>query len=847
MIIALGALITIALANVLIGLYVLRRNPPAAANRSFAFLAVAIAGWTLSIAFAHHGTLFLTTSTRLTFTFAALIPVAILFVFHTFPNEPALLLPSPSIILCVLSVTFSLLSLTPALVRSAVRPAHTLTVTYGPLHDLYGIYIVAALLWSFRIFLTRYLRASGLTKLQFRYFALGLLVPGIGVIITNLLIPLLSHSSRFGQYGPYFGLIFLALTAHVLIRYRFLDIRLVLRRGATVLLSLIASVTLLALLVVLLSKSAHLALPASHILLLTAGAATIGLSLLPLRMIFTRLFDAYAYRTQTDYPATLRKASDALTRILDMDSLAALTVRTLLQTPRAERVSFYLHTGSHLTLSLEQHYLDDHAPASPSSLATSSSLVQLLLKTHDPLVTEELARQPTQELAPIISQLNSHAWAVLVPILSENSLLGLIAVGNKLSGDPFFPEDIAFLSTFAGHTASAITNAQLYQQVLLINEYLQNILRTMESGVIAASHTGDITLFNAAAERMTGLPRVAAIEGGISLLPGPLRGALLRSIQSDRPQLQLETTLLDSHHRAIPVVCSTSPLRDNRAATVGAVLVFSDLTTLKHLEAQKQKAERLASLGALASGIAHEIKNPLVAIKTFAELLPDRFTDEEFREGFGRVVVSEIARIDELVAKLGGLAPIVVTPALPIDISDPLDDTLTLLTAQFEQHHIAVERQFKARYTHITGDAAQLKQLFLNILLNAIQSMISHGTLTVSLANDSGFRPTRVVIIFSDTGSGIPTPILPRIFEPFVTTKPLGSGLGLAICRNITDAHGATIRAHNNTSGPGASISLEFPIITLADPRTTDVISQAANMRPPVGTPSGHQSSADSR
>src|SRR5262249_41996659 len=147
--------------------------------------------------------------------------------------------------------------------------------------------------------------------------------------------------------------------------------------------------------------------------------------------------------------------------------------------------------------------------------------------------------------------------------------------------------------------------------------------------------------------------------------------------------------------RSIPVMCSTSLLRDANGATLGAVAVNSDLTGIKRLEEEKRQVERLASIGALASGIAHEIKNPLVAIRTFAELLPERFSDDDFRNNFSQIALKEIERIDDLVGRLRGLANARQSHTA-LDIRGPLMETLALLQAQLEQSRISVALDLEA-------------------------------------------------------------------------------------------------------------------------------------------------------
>jgi PAS domain S-box-containing protein len=401
-----------------------------------------------------------------------------------------------------------------------------------------------------------------------------------------------------------------------------------------------------------------------------------------------------------------------------------------------------------------------------------------------------------------------------LPILHEEQLMGFIVFAPKLSGDAYFSEDLDLLSTLVGQAAIAIMNAQLYQEVARVNEYVANIVATMESGVIALGPNGKVTLFNPAAERITGLKAQEIRSGPTGCLPVALAQPLEATLRDGRPRVQAETTIPDTVGRYTPVSCSTYALRDRLGTLLGAVAVFSDLSRLKELEGERRRAERLASFGALASGVAHEIKNPLVAIRTFAELLPERFAEEDFREDFSKVVVREIDRIDDLVARLRGLAAPSTQPLAPLELREPIEDTLALLRAQLEHKGIRLHRFYDPVVPSVAGDPAQLKQLFLNLFMNALEAMESGGELTIELRARSRHGSSTVLARVSDTGSGIPEPLIGKIFDPFVTTKSRGSGLGLAICRRITDAHGATIRAENNARGRGSTISIEFPPVT---------------------------------
>jgi signal transduction histidine kinase len=240
-------------------------------------------------------------------------------------------------------------------------------------------------------------------------------------------------------------------------------------------------------------------------------------------------------------------------------------------------------------------------------------------------------------------------------------------------------------------------------------------------------------------------------------------------------------------------------------------------------ESEKRRAERLVSFGAFARGLAHEIKNPLVAIRTFAELLPERVGDSEFRDSFAKIVLQEIERIDQLVARLRGFAAPPTVRFQPVDVYQLLRETLALLRGEIERARARVTTIGERSTPPILGDPAQLKQLLLNILMNALEAIDSSGEIAIRLSHSASSR--QLILEISDTGPGVPVELLPKVFEAFVTTKPEGSGLGLAICRAIADAHHAVIRAENNATKPGMTVALEFPILetTARQPAANDL------------------------
>ena len=804
----------LSLLNLAIPIDVYLRDRFRLVNQVFGFFGVTIALWTLNIGLAHNLPSLLVV--RSTFAVASLMLLGLLTFFFVFPSSPFPRHPL-YILFAVVCLSFFGLSFSPLLVQKVSQDPSGLVVSYGALHKTFGLFIYASLAYSLLVLWRKLRTATGLTKLQLRYLFLGLLLPGIAMTVTNLFIPLVFGISYLGRYGPAFSLVFVGLTAHVIIRHRLMNTRLVIRRGVTYILAVsIAGGVLVSVvgLASLLVAPRPLDLPLWAVV---GVALLIALLFQPLKRRIQISLDRYLYREPYDYQRTIRDASRNVGSMLDFKSLLNYVCEVIGRTLRPETVSIYIRNedGTAFARGAMQRFIGDGSSLEPeTTLPQNSPLLDLLARTRNHLLRDEVERLTLSDAAQdALRQLASLGGEMALPILHEQQLAGILIVGPKLSGDPYFAEDIDLLSTLVGQAAIAIKNAQLYHEVTIVNEYVANIVATMESGVIAVGANGRVTLFNPAAERMTGLRTRSVRSGPVASLPVTLAQALEATLADGQSRVQPETTIPDATGRLTPISYSTYPLRDRSGTALGAVAVFADLTRLKELEGERRRAERLASFGALASGIAHEIKNPLVAIKTFAELLPERFAEEDFREDFSRVVIREIERIDDLVARLRGLAAPPAQPLAPLDLREPIEDTLALLRAQLEQKGTRLRRLYDPALPPVAGDPAQLKQLFLNLFMNALEAMESGGELTIELQARSRHGAPTILARVSDTGTGIPEDLLGKIFDPFVTTKPRGSGLGLAICRRITDAHGATIRAENNFNRRGSTIAIAFPAV----------------------------------
>jgi signal transduction histidine kinase len=238
------------------------------------------------------------------------------------------------------------------------------------------------------------------------------------------------------------------------------------------------------------------------------------------------------------------------------------------------------------------------------------------------------------------------------------------------------------------------------------------------------------------------------------------------------------------------------------------------------------RQERLAAAGQFAAGMAHEIKNPLAAIRTFVEFLPERYGDPVFREKFFRIVQGEIGRINKIVRDLLDFAKPSPLQVRAVDIRELVDDTVELLSGQCLKQGIEISRILPDVPLTIGADPQQLRQAMLNIIFNSLEAMLSGGRLRVEVAS----RGPSVIIRVSDTGPGILDADRQRLFDPFFTTKERGMGLGLAIVKGIIDRHGGQIRL-DGRPGQGTTVEVVLPTGRVPSPSA----SESAPALLPVG------------
>jgi PAS domain S-box-containing protein len=564
--------------------------------------------------------------------------------------------------------------------------------------------------------------------------------------------------------------------------------------------------------------------PLAHVL----GAIVVAFAMAPARGISQSLAERLFIGTRRlDFRSTMNEAAAILKSVATLQDLLERFAKTIAGAVGTEHVFILLPTQQ----GFSQQY--------PVPVSESRSLVLTLskeqpiityLETHpEPLVLDELHRmRQTPELEAVERQMKSLQIAVAMGIFSREHLAGAMLLGPRSSGRIYGSVEQNALQVLCGQLAIAIDNAQLFTEVQNAKIYNEILLQNLTTGVIAASIEGHITVFNNEAEQIIGSKAGELLNRSIDCLPDSLRDLVRETLSSGERQEGRELILPSDDHHAV-VRASSSIFHGQQGEMLGALVVLTDITVLKRLELQIRRSDRLASLGTLSAGMAHEIKNPLVSIKTFAQLLPERYQDSDFRETFSNLIGHEIDRIDSLVNQLLRFARPAKPVLAPMHVHSALEKSLQLVGHRLYQKEIKLTRCWEADVDTIRADADQLEQVFLNFFLNAMDAMNRGGELRVeteirganewvaAISGTNGGGTHEVLrVTIRDNGEGIREEDIPHVFDPFFTTKDYGTGLGLSVVHGIIQEHGGQIEVESQLE-KGTAFHILLPLVRFAE------------------------------
>jgi two-component system sensor histidine kinase HydH len=342
-----------------------------------------------------------------------------------------------------------------------------------------------------------------------------------------------------------------------------------------------------------------------------------------------------------------------------------------------------------------------------------------------------------------------------------------------------------------------------------IKAFSDNLVENIPIGLIAINDQRKIASFNHVAEFTLGLSAEKLIgQDAVKVLPVELLQQI-DTLDAGSSLIEKEIECSTQKGKRIPLEVGAQSLRDADDNLFGYVLLFKDLSEIRALRREIARNQRLASVGRLAAGVAHEIRNPLSSIKGLATYFKERYQDKLDDQQIANIMIQEVDRLNRVVGQLLDFARPIKISKKPFSMQALIEDSLKLVERQASEKNIKIETRFPAQMGPVSVDPDRLNQVLLNLYLNAIDSMDAGGRLAISITNSLPTHNTEIKIM--DDGTGINQEDLAHIFDPYFTTKATGTGLGLAIVHNIVDAHGGKVTVESHP-GRGTTFKISLPL-----------------------------------
>ena len=429
---------------------------------------------------------------------------------------------------------------------------------------------------------------------------------------------------------------------------------------------------------------------------------------------------------------------------------------------------------------------------------------------HGHLVSRaNLANIVSQNQRPLLRRaLDTCGAEVIVPLYARGQIIGWLFFGHRVTGLPFEYSDLEALMALAEHVSTVLENALLYEEVTLQKTLAETLLKSIPPGIVAIDEYGTIRWFNPPAESILGVKTSDALNRPAEAV-GRKLATMLRETLDARTNPPARQWIDPKTRRSVSV--ETRRLVDQNTP-LGAVAVIHDLTAEEDLRQKQDLVDRAAFWTDLAASMSHEIRNPLVAIKTFAQLLPERFDDPDFRKNFNQIVVQEIDRLDKIVSQINTFAHPAELKMRPLDIRTPVKRGLELARNKFRVNGgVAVETELPSNLPKVLGDESALAEAVAHLVANAAEAVTEQEKPKITLSAKpirEGGRDSAVLVTVQDNGRGIAPEMRDKVFSPFCTTKARGMGLGLPIVKRTVFDHNGRVDIDTSDSGTAVSIAL---------------------------------------
>jgi PAS domain S-box-containing protein len=617
------------------------------------------------------------------------------------------------------------------------------------------------------------------------------------------------------------SLILLPLSfGYAITKFRLHDVDLIFKRGVAY---VIASSTLLALYVgmaLLIARAVQDFSPGSDFLFLAISALAVAFFFAPFKNKIQEQLDRYFYKERYSYRRSFLDFGRTLGSEINLHRLTEKISDRLRKTLDLEAAVVFLrdHAGKNLYILETPKGLRNSGI--PAVLELSES--ELIGLSGGSEIWEQTPATVDGAFYSAKNRLREGGIRYIEPLGGRGRIIGFIGLSRRRSGDLLNSEDLEMVQTLSRYAAIAIDNARLYHsletkadELIQLRIYSENVIESINLGVAVISTEGNVTVWNSAMETVTGISKGSAVGKEIVDLLAPSLVESLDRVLDDSDWLVSDVRRLykahlesrDGYSRLINV--TLSPFISYQNVNTGTLLVFDDITDKIRLENQLQQAEKLSSIGLFAAGLAHEVNTPLAGISSYAQMLLEDKNSADPNYDLLKKIEKQSFRASEIVNNLLSFARFSSSEFEEVNINSLMLDTLSLLEHQLKRGEIEVSVDFSPTIPKTVGNGGKIQQVFMNIFLNAKDSMPEGGEIKLRTFT----RGSELVIEVRDNGEGISEEDIKRIYDPFFTTKSVGkgTGLGLSVSYGIIQEHSGRISVESEL-GRGTTFSLYLPL-----------------------------------